>query len=445
MLSNILHFNDDCLLLILDQLPLADLLKTNLICSRFKFLQPKACLARRSLTLVLCDKTSLGKQFVSSANRYTKRIKTYWTSHQNVHESSTAVWMSQSNWSCLQFNDLPIERVLRLVQVLPNIASLQICHYGTLSLVMEQIIYLMIRWTQNLVSFKFWRYGLEYASNNSKLLYRFVMCINAMPSLKILVIDIDDMFYPNLTNNTTASFDLSILSQLEYLYFFSKDPIDLLFGSLAKYGELNDNLKQVKVRNDIKDQIMLAKYSQLSLKLTSKITNFIIGSSSECVPAKLATLNFHFPSLTCLWLDIGNQSINRIAKYLSPLKHLTQLGLRIGQGSTLQLAPEMEQSKQQKDLHQLPTVRGIEMMIEAKTHTSQHQTQWDWIFPNLVALRCFNNSVQCSACEYDNFLRITSQDRLVCLQQLLHPFKKCLQLCLIQTYFLERRKWYKKQ
>ena len=279
---------EDCILLIFDRLPLVDLFRTEIVCTKWQALFQVACRNRRTVMLLVGT-----QELITSADhdpiRYSDDALQIITNsefptrykEEMVNNDGTQMFVSlnsQADRNGLRFDALKHSSCIWLTKMLPNVSTLRIsCSNGPRILLhiassnVEEMIYFFMEWSPNLTVLEIWYKGLLSCND----LIQLVDSINLLPSLKRLILDLGEAL-PDMLDNLKGrirNIPLPILARLEQINISISFPSDLIVDSLLRYALPNDALQHIGVISPSMTMATVNKFMNLDPHLASRFTH----------------------------------------------------------------------------------------------------------------------------------------------------------------------------
>lgn len=231
----------------------------------------------------------------------------------------------------------------------------------------ESLLILLAAWSSSLTSFKLYTPTDPFpdeANNEEEELFaqgaaRLLLgVINSMSSLRHLTVQWNDTFLDDSDSDSGLQLDLPILGQLEELYFYSHDEVDVLSNSLLKYGQTNDNLQVVALPGyldkkhrlgfGMSPEFLATRFTQLNFSLRGYDRDWI-GRSPTPWPcfASLTVLDLNIALYLDTFFDIDGDpfSLSEFLHYLVPLKQLLHLKMTLNTGDVVAWRDELADMK----------------------------------------------------------------------------------------------------
>lgn len=444
-------FPDLCLLTIFDYLPLGQLLAdVPLVCRRWNALQPSALSRRRSLSLILKNDKTENISLTSHFPSFSSSLK---TSHFVLQRPLAVTSTNVLAFKNTSFSPKTSKEPHRLLRTFPNgFARLEIVLETSTNVVKFFLLPLLASWSCRIKSLSvvtsFYKQINSSAQREdiSSKLYNLLQAINSLESLEVLSLHFSDYLHYTLS----ARVDLPILKQLRSFTFYSLDRAEVIFDSLRRYADSDNNrLQEITLNQSIFSQEALTIFAQLPPSARSKFSTLKLSFQSylqnveEVTPTVLRSIAFTFPALRCLSFPLDRKlSLLDLGRCLANLNStLSELVLSLDFTEAKRPSLLAENRTPAEEVVPLACVTRLSMTLYIDhSHTDAQCAHFGRVFPNLRTLRLDSDHMTaCAGCRVDSFRCLEANEEVekksTCLKKLLEPWKKA---CPKLTHFSAR-------
>lgn len=379
---------DVVIALMFDCLPLPELIKIGQTCKRFGYLRNIALKRRHNIKIISGKMPP--EQMKHSIFEFDSTVDA------NNNDGSYEFFPTFVSNNEVRILQLARRNVMKLVNILPNIKSLEICINRAHFMQITQIIYLLRNWGEQLTHLEIslnlepdvTNYHFEVRSN----LYRrsYMWLIRAVndncPNLTRLSLNIKHKFNDLL--------DFPILSQLKEFRFFSYNSSTVVLHSLQKYIKPNSPLQSIALESGLDgNNIGRDHFLNLDKHITDRFVqlDFFIDDNPLRQPIGtelVKTFFVKYPNLMLLrgisdGAPFSHIRYPTILNLVSTLKNLIHLDL------TLEQLPYRRKEVQQNATSTLPSVRTLNLKLRANSHSYLTWLDIQRLFPNLQLIKVY--------------------------------------------------------